>query len=58
MKVLIVGLGSIAKKHIEALRTLQPKCAIYALRSSLKANIEDGIVNIYDFTMFHAQEIH
>ena len=48
MKVLIVGLGSIAKKHIEALHTLLPKCTIYALRSSLKANIEDGIVNIYD----------
>lgn len=48
MKVLIVGLGSIAKKHIEALRTLQPKCEIYALRSSLAANTEEGIENIYD----------
>lgn len=48
MKVLIVGLGSIAKKHIEALRTLQSKCEIYALRSSLAANTEEGIENIYD----------
>jgi predicted dehydrogenase len=48
MKVLIVGLGSIAKKHIEALHTLQPKCAIYALRSSPTANTEGGIENIYD----------
>jgi predicted dehydrogenase len=47
MKVLIVGLGSIAKKHIEALRTLQPNCAIYALRSSPTANTEEGIENIY-----------
>lgn len=48
MKVLIVGLGSIAKKHIEALRRLQPNCSIHALRSNLKANIEDGVVNIYN----------
>ena len=48
MKVLIVGLGSIAKKHIEALRTLQPKCTIYALRSSPTANTEERIENIYD----------
>ena len=48
MKVLIVGLGSIAKKHIEALRTLQLKCAIYALRSSPTPNTEEGIENIYE----------
>jgi len=48
MKVLIVGLGSIAKKHIEALRTLQPNCAIHALRSSPTANTEEGIESIYD----------
>jgi predicted dehydrogenase len=48
MKVLIVGLGSIAKKHIEAMRTLHPNCGIYALRSSLTSNTEEGIVNIYD----------
>jgi predicted dehydrogenase len=47
MTVLIVGLGSIAKKHIEALRTLKPNCAIYALRSSPTANAEEGIENIY-----------
>ena len=48
MKVLIVGLGSIGKKHIVALRTLQRECAIYALRSSPTANTEEGIENIYD----------
>jgi len=48
MKVLIVGLGSIAKKHIEALRRLQPNCSIHALRSKLTPNTEEGIVNIYD----------
>ena len=35
MKVLIIGLGSIAQKHISALRTLYPgDIQIYALRSS------------------------
>jgi predicted dehydrogenase len=48
MKVLIVGLGSIAKKHLEALRTLQTNCSIHALRSSPTANTEEGIINIYD----------
>jgi predicted dehydrogenase len=47
MKVLVVGLGSIAKKHINALRTLEPNCTIYALRSSKSANSEEEIVNIY-----------
>jgi predicted dehydrogenase len=48
MKVLVVGLGSIAKKHIDALRTLEPNCTIYALRSSKRANPVQDIVNIYN----------
>lgn len=48
MNVLIVGLGSIAKKHIYALRTIQPNCKLYALRSSKIAATEEDIVNIYD----------
>lgn len=48
MKVLIVGLGSIAKKHIDALRKLKPSCSVYALRSSPKANEVEGVVNIFD----------
>ena len=46
MKVLIVGLGSIAKKHIEALRILKPNCIIYALRSSPIAKKEEHVFNI------------
>lgn len=37
MKVLIVGLGSIAKKHIAALRQCDPEVEVYALRSSSDA---------------------
>lgn len=47
MNVLVVGLGSIAKKHIEALQILKIDVKIYALRSNLNAQIEEGIENIY-----------
>ena len=46
MNILIVGLGSIAKKHIDAIRTLKIDARIYALRSNQNAFIEDKIENI------------
>ena len=47
MKVLIIGLGSIAQKHIESIKKLDPFVMLYALRSSSKSiNIQD-IVDIY-----------
>lgn len=50
MKVLIVGLGSIARKHIAALREMYDKdLEILALRSSKSSKIEDGIQNIYSW---------
>lgn len=48
MKILIVGLGSIATKHIIALRTLKIEAVIYALRSNLNAETEEGVINIYN----------
>lgn len=48
MNVLIIGLGSIARKHIAALQFLNSDNKIYALRSNLNATIEDGVENIYD----------
>ena len=48
MNVLIIGLGSIARKHIAALQTLKMDAKIYALRSNLNAVIEEGVENIYD----------
>ncbi len=48
MNVLIIGLGSIARKHIAALQSLKVDSKIYALRSSLNATIEEGVENIYD----------
>ncbi|MGL2988132.1 Gfo/Idh/MocA family protein [Flavobacterium sp. RSSA_27] len=48
MNVLIIGLGSIARKHIKALQSLKVDAKIYALRSNLNAVIEEGVENIYN----------
>lgn len=48
MKVLIVGLGSIAKKHIIALKSLYSEATIFALRSNINAEKVENVTNIYD----------
>ena len=48
MRVLIVGLGSIASKHISVLNQIDENVVIYALRSAKNALKQDGIINIYD----------
>ena len=48
MKVLIIGLGSIAKKHIASILKLAPDTLFYALRSNVNSSIQDNIENIYD----------
>jgi len=48
MRVVIIGLGSIAKKHIAALRGIDPKTEIYALRSGLSKHEELGVSNFYE----------
>lgn len=47
MNVLIVGLGSIARKHIAALRSLEPEVQIYALRSTRFSNSVDGVTDLF-----------
>ena len=47
MKVLIIGLGSIAKKHIAAIKNLDSDCEIHALRSSRSSPVIEGIRNCY-----------
>ena len=47
MKVLIVGLGSIARKHIAALRKIDPDIEIEALRQSRFSKEEKGVRNIF-----------
>lgn len=47
MKVLVIGLGSIAKKHLQALKEIGVVCEIFALRSSSQATNIEGITNLY-----------
>ncbi len=48
MKVLIIGLGSIARKHIAALKEIDAGVEIYALRSDRNAVQVDSVINLYD----------
>ena len=49
MKILIIGLGSIATKHIKAIRQIDKEACIYALRSSANAENKEGVTNLYSF---------
>jgi len=49
MKALLIGLGSIAQKHLTALRELKPHCKIYALRNSNSSTKVEGVKNIYEW---------
>lgn len=50
MKVLIIGLGSIAHKHIVSLKTVDPDCEIYALRSNQSSPMVEGVINCYSLS--------
>lgn len=47
MKIVIIGLGSIANKHIQALRKLNINADIFALRHSSPASKVQDLENIY-----------
>ena len=47
MKVLIIGLGSIGKKHVDGILNLYPDTEIYALRSNLNSEHYRNVINIY-----------
>jgi predicted dehydrogenase len=47
MKVLIVGLGSIAKKHINAIKTIDANVSLFALRSSRDAFHMEGVEDLF-----------
>jgi predicted dehydrogenase len=52
MEILIVGLGSIAFKHIKAIQSIEPNARISALRSSKEAKSLDGVQDIYALNEF------
>lgn len=47
MKVLIIGIGSIGQKHINALRLIEPSVEIFALRSAEASKEIEGIQSFY-----------
>jgi predicted dehydrogenase len=47
MNILIVGLGSIARKHIDAIQFLNINATIYALRSTNNVVNEKVIINVF-----------
>jgi predicted dehydrogenase len=49
MKILIVGLGSVGRKHAKAIRKVDANAELFALRSNTKADQVDGISNIFSF---------
>jgi len=48
MNILIIGLGSIGKKHVDVIKQLNQKTVIFALRSKKDADQYLDVINIYD----------
>jgi predicted dehydrogenase len=48
MRVLISGLGSIGRKHINSIKSLYPGAEIVALRSGVNTDEYEGVKNIFD----------
>lgn len=46
MNILIIGLGSIGKKHVDAILDLEPESKIFAIRSELNAEQYKTVLNI------------
>mgnify|MGYP000577485236 CR=1 FL=1 len=49
MRVVIIGLGSIARKHIAALQKIDTTVEIFALRSGLSSSNVEGVSDFYRF---------
>jgi len=47
MEILIIGLGSIANKHLLAINSVLPNVTVFALRSGKKSTEIKGVQNIY-----------
>lgn len=49
MRIVFIGIGSIAKKHIKAIRKIDPKAEIFALRSSKDAAPYEDVKDFYEY---------
>lgn len=49
MRILVIGLGSIAKKHIAAIESVIPDAEIFALRSSSGSATFSNVRNVYSW---------
>lgn len=47
MEILIIGLGSIANKHLTAIKSVVPNAKVFALRSGKKSTEIEGVHNVY-----------
>jgi len=50
MKILFVGLGAIARKHIKAIRQIESNAMIYALRRNRLSTPDEEVVNVFDLS--------
>ena len=48
MKILIIGIGSIAQRHIKIIKSYDPSFKIYALRSSKNSIKIAGVIDFFD----------
>lgn len=49
MKILFIGIGSIAQKHIKAIRAIDSMAELYALRSTKESAKVEGVKDIYKY---------
>lgn len=49
MKIVFIGIGSIAKKHIKAIRKIEPNAEIFALRSSRDSAPYEDVNDFYEY---------
>ena len=49
MKILIIGLGSIGKRHIKIIKELNINSELYALRSSRSNKSMENVENLYSW---------
>lgn len=57
MKILLVGLGSIGKKHVNSIHMLDPDAEIFALRSEKDSQIYPGVINIFNLSEIRSNDI-